>query len=125
MQRVWAAHDLELALRNADQTVAQQQRTLEQQQATLAQQQAMLAQQQAMLAQQQAMLAQQQAMLAQQQATIHEQAATTERLRGQRESCLAAIAARDSQIADLTNSASWKVTAPLRWLSRTLGRRPR
>ena len=122
MERVWAAHDLELALQDASRAIEQQRSTLGEQWATVAQQQATLSQQQGTLTQQQAMLVQQQTTLSEQQWTIHEQALAADHLRRQVESYVAALAIRDGHIAALMNSTSWKITGPLRWISRTLRR---
>jgi len=131
MQHVWAAHDLEFKLQAAVETVAWHQSALDQeratvagQQDTIAQQQSLLAQQQDQLAQQESMVAHQQSVLAHQQATIHEQAGTAEHLRSEARSYQAIIGVRESQVAELMNSTSWKVTAPLRALSRLFSRRP-
>lgn len=131
MQHVWATHDLEIWLRAAKVEIARQAAALDEeratvngQQAALGQQQAMLAQQQATLTHQQATLSDQQALLAHQQATIHEQAGVNARLQAQANEYLATIATRDGQIAGLTSSTSWKVTAPLRWLSGLFRRHP-
>jgi O-antigen biosynthesis protein len=124
MQRVWAADDLEFKLRAATETISWQQSALDQEKLAVAQQQSLLTQQQSLLAQQQAQLAQQQSVLAHQQATIHEQAGTVEQLRGQAQNYQAIAGVREGQIAELMNSSSWKLTAPLRRISRLLKRRP-
>ncbi|MDB5875009.1 MAG: LmbE family protein [Ramlibacter sp.] len=121
MQYVWVAHDLEIWLRAARVEISRQAAALDEEHATVIGQQTTLAQQQAMLASQQATIAGQHALLAQQQATIHEQAGTTERLRAHAENDRNLIGLRESQIAELMNSNSWKVTAPMRYVSRLLG----
>jgi O-antigen chain-terminating methyltransferase len=131
MQHVWASQDLEIWLRAARVEISRQAAALDEQQSTvnrqgvaLAQQQATLTDQQATIASQQATVVEQQALLARQQVTLHEQAVTTERLRAHAEHYQNLAGVRDAQIAELMNSTSWKVTAPLRYVSRLLRRRP-
>lgn len=71
---------------------------------------------QAATAEQWALRSRQDATLALQAATIHDQAASIARLGAE-------LAGREARIADLVGSASWRVTAPLRWLSARLRRK--
>ncbi len=115
MQRAWATEDMEQALQNTQQA-------LEDLRTVLGEHQTVIRDQQSTVAQQQATLAQQQAMLDQQQTMLREQAATASHLHAQIDSHAAIIAARESNIADLMSSTSWKLTAPLRRMSRAFKR---
>jgi hypothetical protein len=124
MQHVWASQDLEVWLRAARVEISRQAAALDEERSTVNRQGVALAQQQATLADQQATIVEQQALLARQQATLHELAGTTERLRAHAEHHQNLVSVRESQITELMNSTSWKVTAPLRYVSRLLRRRP-
>ncbi|MEZ0309272.1 MAG: glycosyltransferase [Ramlibacter sp.] len=108
MQRAWATEDMGKSLQAAKEFIE----TLH----------AGLEEHQRVIREQMATIAQQGATLAHQQATLHDQAATVSRLAGQVEAHMATIAARESNIADLMNSTSWKLTAPLRRISRSFKR---
>lgn len=129
MQRAWATEDLEQALKSSQQAfeelrvvLGEHQAVIRDQQSTVAQQQGTVAQQQGTVAQQQATITQQQAMLDRQQNLLRDQAAAAAHLSAQIAAHADTIAARESNIADLMNSTSWRLTAPLRRLSRAFKR---
>jgi hypothetical protein len=123
MERAWATDDLEARVAGADAVIADLKQALDRQHAQLASVQATAAHLEAAASQQNATIAQQQA-------ALYEQSLSTTRLVARNDELAAAVASRDAlvatreaQVTELMNSTSWKVTAPLRRLSRALKRR--
>jgi hypothetical protein len=120
MERAWATDDLQRALDAANTAIDDLRRVAAEQHAILGRQSASIAQQENLMVQQRAEM---QELLREQAHELSRLITQSDRLTTQTEQQRAEIARRDHQIADLMNSTSWKVTAPLRRLSGAFRRR--
>lgn len=116
MERAWAADDLQRSLDAANTAV-------EDLKQVAADQHAILSRQSATIAQQETAASQHAATIAQQQLQLSEMTHQAGRMQAIAEEQAAAIARREAQVAELMNSTSWKITAPLRRISSALKRR--
>ena len=123
LERSWATDDLQRELDGARTAIDDLKRVTDAQHAALARQSETLARQSEILAQQETTIARQQGSIDHQVATLHEQAWQASRLLAQSEEQSAALASRDEQVAQLLESTSWKITAPLRRLADAIKRR--
>jgi hypothetical protein len=129
MERAWATDDLRAELDAAQAAIADLKAAGGRQHETIAAHERNLAQLRSELERAHAAGTQREAMLAQQQAALQENAWQASRLLARNEELTGALAQRDAAVAHheaharaLKQTLSWKLTAPLRWLARTLKR---